>query len=317
MYRVGIDLGGTNIASGVTDDKGKLIVKASVPTEASSGRERVCALIRESAEQALYKGGLGFSDIETVGLGFPGTVERNKKALLNAVNLPCLNGVPLKGIFPEFPETRLFVENDANAAALGELVAGSGKNKKSLVMITLGTGLGGGIIIDGRIYSGFNGCAGEVGHMVINKGGRECSCGRKGCFEKYASATGLITTTIEEMNKNKASLLWELCENDPQKVTGRTAFEAMRKGDNSGRAAVSRYLGDLSLGVVNIISMFQPEVFAISGGISNEGDALLIPLRALCEKERFNTNGAYTEIMLASCKDSGIVGAAMLFSQMR
>ena len=211
---------------------------------------------------------------------------------------------------------KVIIENDANAAALGEYLAGSAKGSKNAVAITLGTGVGGGIIINGKIYSGSNFAGAELGHMVIVKDGKECGCGRKGCWEAYASATGLINLTKQKILSDKLefSYMYKLCNGDLNKVEGRTAFDAMAAGDPTAKAVVEEYLGYLATGLVNIINIFQPDILCIGGGISNQGENLLAPLRKIIESERYTKhNDKQTVVCTCSLgNDAGIFGAAYL-----
>jgi glucokinase len=210
---------------------------------------------------------------------------------------------------------RVLVENDANAAAMGEAIAGSGKGVNTFIMVTLGTGVGGGIIIDGKIYSGFNYAGGELGHMVIEHNGRACTCGRKGCWETYSSATGLITMTKEYMMTNKNSLMWKLVDNDIDNVGGKTAYKAAAMGDMTARAVCAEYTDYLACGLANIINIFQPEVISLGGGVSNEREEYLVrPIIEKASKDQYTKNiDKKTEIRVALLKnDAGIIGAAAL-----
>ena len=208
------------------------------------------------------------------------------------------------------------IENDANAAALGEFLAGSAKGCKNAVAVTLGTGVGGGIVIDGKIYSGSNFAGAELGHMVIVKDGKECGCGRKGCWEAYASATALINMTKEAIREEKPdfSYMLNLCEGDIENVNGKTAFDAQIAGDTTGKAVIEKYIGYLACGIVNVINIFQPDVLCIGGGVSRQGENLLAPVRAIVEKERITKhNDKQTKICAATLgNDAGIIGAACL-----
>ena len=208
------------------------------------------------------------------------------------------------------------IGNDANAAALGEFLAGSAKGSKNAIAITLGTGVGGGIIIDGKIYSGSNYAGAELGHMVIVKDGRECGCGRKGCWEAYASATALINMTKEAIRNEKAefSYMLHLADDDIDNVNGKTAFDAQQAGDNTGAEVIDQYIGYLATGLINVINIFQPDVLCIGGGIANQGENLLGPLRTIIEQERFTKyNEKQTKVCIASLgNDAGIIGAARL-----
>ena len=208
---------------------------------------------------------------------------------------------------------KTYIGNDANVAAFGEYVAGSAKGANIAVMITLGTGVGAGIVIDGKIYTGFNFAGAEIGHTVIEVDGASCTCGRKGCFEAYSSATGLIRMTKEEMDKSPDSLMHKLSE-ETGHVSGRTAFDAAKQGDEVAQRVVDKYIKYLAAGVTNTINIFQPDIFSIGGGVAGEGDNLLIPLKEIVEKEVYSRNSPKnTEIVIASLgNDAGIIGAALL-----
>ena len=206
------------------------------------------------------------------------------------------------------------VENDANVAAYGEVLGGAAKGYKDVVVITLGTGVGGGIIIGGKIYTGFNFCGAELGHVVIEYNGRQCNCGRKGCFEAYSSATALITATKKAMEEDKDSAMWNIA-GSIDKVDGKTAFDAMRAGDKSGKAVVDEYLNYLGCGLTNVVNTFQPEMLLIGGGICKEGDYLTKPLEEYIKRESYCINPERSTV-LGICKlgnDAGIVGAANLY----
>ncbi|CDE29848.1 glucokinase ROK family [Ruminococcus sp. CAG:403] len=202
-----------------------------------------------------------------------------------------------------------FIENDANAAAYGEYVAGAAKGAKHAVCITLGTGVGGGIIIDGKIYCGSNFGGAEIGHTVIDVNGPMCSCGRKGCFEVFSSATGLIRMTKEALAAHPESAM-----KDEERITGRTAFNYMRAGDETAKQVVDDYIRYLAAGITNTINIFQPDVLCIGGGVCNEGDPLLLPMKEIVKKEVYTRNSPKnTEIVIAKLgNDAGIIGAAFL-----
>ena len=202
-----------------------------------------------------------------------------------------------------------FIENDANAAAYGEYVAGAAKGAKNAVCITLGTGVGGGIIIDGKIYCGSNFGGAEIGHTVISVDGPQCTCGRKGCFEVYSSATGLIRMTKEAIAENPDSMMA-----DEEKISGRTAFDYMRKGDKAAKGVVDKYIKYLAAGITNTINIFQPDVLCIGGGVCNEGDPLLLPMKEIVARENYTRNSPKNaEIVIAKLgNDAGIIGAAFL-----
>jgi len=317
MYTIGIDLGGTNIKAGICDGEGKLIKKMSLPTKKEDTADSITDAMAKLCFMLLEETGVQEEELEYVGIAAPGTVDLEKCEVVFCNNLPFLH-YPLEEEFTKrFPAKKLYLENDANAAALGEVVCGGAKGVKSAVIVTLGTGVGSGIIIDGKIYSGFNYAGGEIGHIVIQMNGRECTCGRKGCFEAYSSATGLIKTTKEAMDVNPESAMWSVAEENGGKANGQTAFIAAGMGDEAAKQVVADYIESLSCGIINIINIFQPEVVCIGGGISNEGDNLFKPLMEYVEKEQYSRYcSKTTDIRMALLgSDAGIIGAAMLGRQ--
>lgn len=312
-YYVGIDLGGTNIVAGVVDEEYKILSKASVKTNCPRPAEEIMDDMAKVVFEAVEKSGLLLNDIEWVGVGAPGTANVETGTIEYANNLGFEN-VHMVEYLQKKINKPVHIENDANAAAYGEFLAGAAKGTKHAVCITLGTGVGGGIIIDGKIYSGFNFAGAELGHTVIEVDGVPCTCGRKGCFEAYSSATGLIRMTKEAMEADKSSKMWEMSKEEDGKVTARLAFDAMRAGDKSAKEVVDKYIKYLAIGIANTINIFQPEILCIGGGVCNEGDALLIPLKELVKKEVYSRNsGKNTEIVIAKLgNDAGIIGAAFL-----
>ena len=316
MYYLGIDLGGTNIAAGIMDSDYKLIQKGSVPTKAARDADAIVDDMASLCHTLLHETGLTVDDIAYAGIATPGTANRDTGTVEYANNLPFLHYPIAAKLKERIPFRAVYIENDANAAAKGEAAAGAAKGSSCSVMVTLGTGVGGGIVIDGKVYSGFNFAGAELGHMVIEHGGRRCSCGRLGCWEAYSSATGLINMTREKMLTvpKEGSVMWELCGGDIEKVSGKTAFAAARKGDKDAQAVVDEYVSYLACGVINILNIFQPEILTIGGGISNEKDNLLNPLLAIVNGEQYARNSdQQTAIKIAQLgNDAGIIGAAAL-----
>jgi len=306
-HYIGVDIGGTNIACGLVDENGVILHKESVKTMPELGFDSVVSRIAALVTQVK-----GDYTIESIGVGCPGVCNKDSGCIEVSNNLNWHN-VPLAGNLAKLTNSKVFIDNDANAAAFGEFVAGAAKGANSAVIITLGTGVGGGIIIDGKILSGMNHAGGEIGHMVINADGVACNCGRDGCFEVYSSATGLIRQTKEAMAANKDSKMHQIAL-EMGRVSARTAWLAAADGDTSGKAVVETYIRYLSVGITNVINIFQPDIVCIGGGVCNEGDNLLIPLKQQVGEQVFSRNSAKnTEI--AVCKlgnDAGIIGAAML-----
>ena len=310
MYNIGIDLGGTNLRAGVVDEAGHVLGRASVATP--RGTAALVEAIASAVDRAASSAGLTLSDIRTVGLACAGSVDPEEGTVLHAFNLG-LDHVPLAGLVSERLGLIVRLENDANAAALGEFLSGAGRGSSSLVLVTLGTGLGVGAVLSGALYTGFNHAGMEGGHMVIHRGGRPCTCGRRGCWEAYVSATGLIASTRQAMAENPDSALWKLCPTLEQ-ADGETAFTAAQQGDAAAQAVVADYESDLACGVVNLVNLLQPEVLCIGGGVSGQGEGLLVPIQAVLDEEEFTRDGPHrTRLRIAQLgNEAGLVGAALL-----
>lgn len=317
MVYIGVDLGGTNIAIGICDGNLNILAKGSVPTKPDRAPELIVKDMADLAARLLKENGIGTDEVASVGIATPGTANGDTGVVEYANNLPFLR-FPIADVFRSFlPVGRVLIENDANAAALAEALAGAAKGTKKSVMITLGTGVGGGIVIDGKVYSGFNHAAGELGHIVIEHNGRPCSCGRRGCWEAYSSATGLINMTREKVNECRIKGIPSLMVKEYDatgRISARTAFAAMKRGDQVGEEVVRDYVDYLACGLTNIINIFQPEVLSIGGGICNEGEYLLKPLLGIIRTEQYTRNlPDRCEVRIAELgNDAGIIGAAGL-----
>lgn len=314
-YSLGVDLGGTNIAFGIVDERYDLVKKSSVKTPAGEDGFYFADVIEKEIKNLCMCCSIKTNELKWVGIGAPGHVDSDTGEIIFACNIGISN-FPMAKILEERLGCKTYVGNDANAAALGEALAGGAKGSKSSVTITLGTGIGMGIVENGKIITGCHYCAGEGGHMVIVAGGRQCKCGRKGCFETYASATGLITSTKEAMTNDRESLLWNLCNGTLENVTGKTAFDGKALGDKTAQNVVDEYIYYLASGITNIVNLLEPEVICIGGGISAQGDKLIIPLRKMVRKEQYSHLTDTTKIVRASLgNDAGLIGAALLGCQ--
>ena len=313
MYRIGVDLGGTNIAVGVVTDDLKIIGRGKVKTKCPRPAEEIFDDIAVAIDMAVKDAKISMDDVISVGVGTPGSVNKSNGYIEFANNLD-FNKVPAKEMLEARIGKTVYLDNDANCAALGEAIAGVGKGVGNFVAVTLGTGVGSGIIVNGKIVSGVNYAAGEMGHMVICVDGEQCNCGRRGCWEQYASATALIAQTKDAMRHDHDSKMWQLVNDNIDAVSGRTAFDAMRMGDKTGKAVVDRYVYYLAAGVINIINALQPEIICIGGGVGHEGETILEPLRTHVKRERYSIYAAnQTKIMAAELgNDAGIFGAALL-----
>lgn len=306
--KIGIDLGGTNIAGGLVSESGELIYKTSVPTVTDSEESLLSAIAKLINEIKTHADG---EEITDVGIGVPGHADDKTGIVVYCNNVPFEN-TPLAEYVKRETGLSCTIGNDANAAALGEVLFGSAKSYSNAIMITLGTGIGAGIIFDNKVFTGCNGAAGEIGHMCLYPDGLSCACGRRGCFELYGSATALKRQTREAMEKNPESLLHKFAKT-PDEVSGKTAFDAMRAGDEVGKKVVSQYVRYLATGVLDIINLLCPEAIIFGGGIAKEGETLLEPIREIVKKECYSTYGKQTKFLTAELgNDAGIIGAAFL-----
>ena len=313
-YTIGIDLGGTTMTAGLVDENydivGKITWATRLPRPASDLEKALADLCRAVARENK----VAFSDIAYVGIGTPGSVNFNTGFVGFNTNF----GYHDWNLGPDMEKLlgcKVYVENDANAAAYGEYIAGGAKGYKDAVIITLGTGIGSGIILNGKILRGFNFAAGEMGHTVIVKDGIQCTCGRRGCWERYASASALTRETKAAMEQHHDSLMWKIVP-DIDHVNAKTSFDAAEKGDELAKQVLASWMEYIGCGIANVINTFEPEVICIGGGVSNQGEVLLAPVRAYAEKEtQGTTTGKYPKICACTLRnDAGVIGAATLAS---
>lgn len=313
-YHLGIDLGGTNIAVGIVDDNFNIVARANRKTNAPRDINLIIDDMAGTCVDACNNLGVSMDDVASFGVGAPGAVDTVNGTVSASHNIG-LFGENLVDMLYSRTGKRFYIENDANAAAYGEFLAGAGKGTKHFVAITLGTGVGGGMIVDGKIFTGGNFVGGELGHHVIVANGEQCSCGRKGCYEAYASATALIRQTKQKMLNNRESIMWKLVDGDIEKVNGKLCFDAADMGDTAAKEVVDMYRYYVAVGACNIANILQPECIGIGGGISAQKENLVAPIRAFIEDE------IYSKGVLPPCKvlaaelgnDAGIIGAAMLY----
>lgn len=309
-YYLGIDLGGTFIKGAVVDGDGSIIFSDKTPTESEKGADAIISNIVKLCNYVIDGAGLSKTDISGVGMGSPGIVDSNKGVVVYSENLK-LKDFPIAKNTEELLGLPVKVANDANAAALGEAIFGSASSYKSSIFITLGTGVGGGVIIDGKLFEGNRGAGTELGHTVICCGGEPCNCGRRGCLEAYASATALIRNTKRTMEAHKDSKLWEI--GDLSKVNGKTAFDYY-DSDVYAKAVIDDYMEKLGCGIVNFANEFRPEAIILGGGVCAQGDNLIKPLRKIMDREIFAAkNSPKVDLKIAALKnDAGCLGAAAL-----
>ena len=312
MYYIGVDVGGTNLVAGLVDREGTILYKTGKPVDRALTAEQLCDAIADLALLACRQGGREPEEIEAVGVGIPGLVDNKTGMVVQTANMP-FRDTPFRTRFQARWDVPVYLGNDANCAAIGEYWAGAAKGCSPAVVITLGTGIGGGMVVDGKLFTGFANSGMEVGHMVIYPGGQPCGCGNRGCWEQYGSATALIRMTREEMERCPDSLRWQLCGGDLSQVQGRTPFQGAAQGDPASGRILERYREGLSLGLINLVNLLQPQVICLGGGISNAEDALLLdPVREQVEQGAYDKNTPVRVVRAALGNDAGVVGAALL-----
>lgn len=309
-YYVGIDFGGMSAKAGLFDKNSKMLAKDTVKTSKDDNYVTTVAKMAQLVKKLCEENDVPIKSVRRIGLASPGVIDSKEGVVVRWGNYNW-SDKPLARDMSEAAGAEVRVVNDANAAAYGEAIYGAAKAYKNSIFITLGTGIGSGIIIDGKLFEGVRGAGAEAGHMVIQVGGVPCGCGRKGCFEQYASASALIRDTKRAMFENKESIMWQVTGGDPENVDGKTAFAASREGDAAAQTVVKNYIVYLGEGILNLVSIFRPEAVILGGGVCNEGEYLLAPLRKYvaerlyvgCDKVPLTLNRA------ALGNDAGIYGA--------
>ncbi len=311
MYSIGVDIGGMSVKVGLVDEKGNILCKSVEKTALTP--EQVIENLIKQIETLLKEADLSLKEIKGIGIGCPGAINGTTGVVDLLVNLNW-NNVPLVNLLKNKLDTTIRISNDANVAVLAEALYGSAKDYNSLVMFTLGTGVGSGIVIDKKLYEGNCSKGAEIGHTTLVLGGKDCPCGRKGCVEQYVSATALISQTKDAMLLDKNSLMWEYVDNKIDNVNGKTAFECAKRGDKTALKVVDTYVCYLAESMINVFNTFRPEAFIIGGGISAQGDYLLNKVVEYCEKFDYGYKCApKTKILIASLgNDAGIIGASAL-----
>lgn len=314
MYSIGVDLGGTNIAAAIVSDSGEIIVKGSTPTMADRSYEAIVADMCRLCKDLIAEADMTVADIHSVGIGSPGIPDPDNGVIVYANNLH-FKDTPIREEFQKHINLPVYVENDANVAALGEYESGAGKLYDDFVAITLGTGVGGGVILNRKIIGGSFHAGAELGHIVIKAGGVQCTCGRKGCWERYSSATALIREARIAAAANPDSLLYKKVDGNMDSMNAKIPFDAAQAGDVIAQSVIDQYVADLATGLVNMINIFQPEIIVLGGGVSAQKENLLAPLRELMAKEIYGGSEMFkTKIEAAQLgNDAGIIGAAMLY----
>jgi glucokinase len=307
---LGLDLGGTNMVGAALTTEGKLVAKSKVPTEASGGLEHVLGRMADCLEDVLEECGCAREDVLAAGVGAPGPLNQQTGVVYTPPNLPGWKDVPLADELNRRLNVAVFIENDANCAAYGENWLGAGRDFKDLICLTLGTGVGGGIILNNELVRGVDGTAGEIGHLIIEMNGRKCNCGSHGCLEQYGSATGIVSTAREAIEQGEGTVLTEIVP-DLTKLTAKDVSVAMDQGDEVARRVITQTGEFLGIGIASLVNLLNPEVVVLCGGVIAAGEALFKPIRETVKKRAFPVPSTRARIVPSVLgDDAGVIGAA-------
>jgi len=308
---LGIDLGGTKILTAVANSQGKMLSRDHSITPAAKGSKAVIHSVLESVGRTLGQAGIVASDLSAIGVGAPGLSNPDTGVLFTSPHLPGWRNMPLRNIIEKELGRKAFIINDANAAALGEFYFGAGRGARHFIYITISTGIGGGIIIDGKIYTGALGTAGEVGHMTIDDNGPLCNCGNRGCWETLASGTALAREARRRVKEGAKTSILDYAGGDMDKVTAEAIHKAAEQGDTLAGELIARTGYYVGVGLANLINIFNPELIVIGGGLSNIGDMLLGPAFEVAKERAFKESYQAVRVALAELgRNSGVLGAA-------
>ena len=312
MYYIGLDVGGTTFKAGVVTEDGRIVHKDAMPTGIERPYQEIIADMAALCKKVAADAGIEMSEIKSIGVGVPGLFDNKTGMIPFCTNLGW-HDIPFVAEMKKHLDTPVYGDNDATVAGLAESVAGVSAGIKDSVFLTLGTGVGGGIIIDGKPYSGAHGCGSEIGHMMIKMGGELCTCGNYGCFERYASATAIIREARKAIVEYPESSMLAACGGDPEKLNAKIVIDAAKAGDAAAKAVFGGYVQALAVGIINIINMLDPEVIVLGGGVSAAGEFLINAVREAVKPMVFFKTMPYARIELAQLgNDAGIIGAAML-----
>ena len=312
MYYIGLDVGGTTFKAGVVTEDGRIVHKDAMPTGIERPYQEIIADMAALCKKVAADAGIEMSEIRSIGVGVPGLFDNKTGMIPFCTNLGW-HDIPFVAEMKKHLDTPVYGDNDATVAGLAESVAGVSAGIRDSVFLTLGTGVGGGIIIDGKPYSGAHGCGSEIGHMMIKMGGELCTCGNYGCFERYASATAIIREARKAIVEYPESSMLAACGGDPEKLNAKIVIDAAKAGDAAAKAVFGGYVQALAVGIINIINMLDPEVIVLGGGVSAAGEFLLNAVREAVKPMVFFKTMPYARIELAQLgNDAGIIGAAML-----
>ena len=308
---IGIDLGGTKIGTALVDSAGTIIAHDYQETHATEGQKAVIERMLDGARRVMAQARVNQSQVTAVGVVAPGPLDIEAGVVVAPPNLPGWDRVPLKQLIEDALGITTFLENDANAAALGEYRFGAGRGTEHMIYVTVSTGVGGGLILDGRLYHGANGMAGEIGHITIMPYGPRCGCGNRGCLEALASGTAIARQARERVARGVPTLIADLTGGDPERITAKLIAEAASRGDVEAREILAEAMNYLGIGMANLVNLFNPELIVIGGGLTNIGEMLFGPVRRAIDRRAFRTPAQVVRVVQAELGDNvGVLGAA-------
>ncbi len=307
MYTIGVDLGGTNIAVGLVDEKHKIVARLSTPTNADRPYDEIVDDIALTIKQLIKENNVSIDKIKYIGLGAPGILDNETGTITDNSNIHWEN-YPIREKIQKHIDKPVFLGNDANVATWAEYLKGCGNNSQNFIMLTLGTGVGGGMVFNGKLFTGSHSIGAEVGHFIFKSGGNKCGCGNQGCIEAYCSATALIKMALKDLDEHTGSVIAK-----EEKVSAKTVIEAAKTGDDYGVQLFEEYTDNLAQVLASIINFLDPDIIALGGGVANAGDFLLQPVREKMLQYTVFPNLVKTKILKAEMgNDAGIIGAASL-----
>ena len=311
MYFVGVDIGGTGVQAGVVDEFGKILFRKECVTNVESGFESVMDDINNLVRALLKENNLNIEEIQSIGFGVPSFI--NKKGLVTCVNLGWYEVNFIEALENRFPEVKVYAENDATVAAVGEAKFGSMKDKDTAVMYTLGTGVGGGIVINGKAFTGAHGMGSEIGHTIIGENYFNCNCGNNGCLESFCSATAIIKYAQKLIQEGRKSIILDMAEGKIENVNAKMVFDAFRENDEVALETINRFKSYLSKAMAGMINTLDPDVISIGGGVSRASDIILDGIEDLIREQILYKKEEFADIVCATLgADAGIIGAAFL-----
>lgn len=308
---IGIDLGGTKISTALVDSSGSIVAHDYRPTLVTQGQQAVIARMLAAAELVMAKAGVTPAQVVGVGIGAPGPLELESGLTLSPPNLPGWDRVPLRQIIQDGLQIPAFLENDANAAAMGEFYFGAGRGTRDMIYVTVSTGIGSGLILDGELYYGATFMAGEIGHTTVLPNGPLCACGNRGCLEAVSSGTAIVGRARERLARGMPTLIAELAEGNPEKVTVQLIAQAAEQGDVEAKGILTEAMDFLGIGMANMVNLFNPELLVIGGGLSNLGSLLFEPVRRAIIRRAFPGPARAAKVVPAELDShAGVLGAA-------